>query len=217
MTNRDYQQWLVFLFDRDESKGDWRFDFANDQYQPSEFSIVQFVERMFREFNSDVQGFSDWQIATGVEYVLNNTFSDFVFALRDGTVDLDMRLTAVRSIAYLYSDCFESRCCPALGHLSESGNSLNDVCYMLWDVTPLTYCEGNPNAKPLYEAVASVMEQSLNLNNKACVESGLHGLGHLTPYYREATDIISRYLRRGEFVDKRLEKYARAALSDEIQ
>jgi len=63
-----------------------------------------------------------------------------------------------------------------------------------------------------YEAIAAVMQQCLELDNPACVESGLHGLGHLATFLPDITiPIIDGYLKHARNQDKALLRYAREA------
>lgn len=64
-----------------------------------------------------------------------------------------------------------------------------------------------------YEAIAEVMRQCLSLDNPACVESGLHGLGHMAAFLPDiAVPIIDGYLKqKGRNHDQDLLDYARAA------
>ncbi len=82
---------------------------------------------------------------------------------------------------------------------------------MLWDTTPLTYCEDRQIRDAIYPAITEVMEFSLTLSNIACIESGLHGLGHMVPYYPEAAKIIARNMHRFRKCDRRIMAYAKAA------
>ena len=92
------------------------------------------------EKSKDLLRFSDAQLSDGFSYMLDNSCSDTVFALMDECVSLEQRKRAIAAIKYVYADCFEQRCSPVLGHLDEPGaNALNQICYMLWDVSPLTY------------------------------------------------------------------------------
>lgn len=216
--DEEYQYWLEYLFDRDESLGDWRFSLWED-YEPDELSIVLFTTRMFENFRTDVCPYSDWQIAMGVDYIFNNSCSNFVFAIRDSAVDIELRVKAIEAMKNLYIDCFDTRCDSVLGHLSEQGNSLNYLCYMLWDATALSYCEdmGANDANAIYRSIASVMECSIGLNNIACVEGGLHGLGHLSSYYPKAGSIIGRFRKNTTIRNKKLLNYAKQAESGCIQ
>jgi hypothetical protein len=73
----------------------------------------------------------------------------------------------------LYKDCFAPTCAPVLGHINELGsNSINEICYMLWDVSPLSWWEEkrSPEREIFYNAVIDVLEEALSSNNPACVE-----------------------------------------------
>ena len=116
----------------------------------------------------------------------------------------------------LYQNCLNLRCANALGHKSEDGNRLNNFCYMVWDETPLTYCENLTEKPEIYSACAEVMEYSLYLSNPACIESGLHGLGHLTTEYSEASEILERYLKTKPSVSWQLLEYANNAVAGNV-
>jgi len=212
-----YREWLKFLFDRNEEQGDWRFDADATDVKASEEQIVTFVARMLNNYESDVDPYSDWQIAMGLDFVFNNACSDYAFHLRNRPVALEQRIAAIGAIKELYTRCFDPRCEPALGHLAEEGNPLNEICYMFWDTSPLGYCEDSPDKKDLYKATSEVMEHALHLDNIACVESGLHGLGHLSPYYPPARDIIKRFVRQAGDLDQSILEYAEAAREGCIQ
>ncbi|MBX2874836.1 MAG: hypothetical protein KTR30_22120 [Saprospiraceae bacterium] len=213
LISHSYTSFLKFLFEHQESTEDWRFELYLEEPQISKRELVKYLIRMFENYESDVAHYSDWQIAKGLEYIFNNTFSDWVFALREGPAPLEDRIMAIQGLKTIFSQCFEKRCAPSLGHYSEEGNPLNFICYMLWDISPLAYCEDIQDKEALYQAVTEVMEYSLQLNNKACVESGLHGLGHLVMFYPRASRMIERNIRRFRRIDPRLRSYAKNAMT----
>jgi len=210
MTDK-YQEFVEFLFDRDESAGDWRFN--GDIVEPAltKEEIVKFIRRMLESYRADLSAYSDWQLGMGIDYIFNNSCSDLSFALRDGPVAIAKRVNAIRALKTFFRECLNERCVSALGHLSENGNQLNHFCYMVWDVTPLTYCEQTPGKTEIYSVIAEVMRYALSLDNIACIESGLHGLGHLEHYYDQASAIVRSFLSSGRATDKRLVAYAREA------
>lgn len=212
-----YQEFLTFLFDRIESTEDWRFDFELIEPDLSGEEIVAFTKRMLENYETDLTKYSDWQLALGVEYIFSNTCSNISFFLRDGPSDIQERVEAIKALKVFSKQCLNTRCEPLLGHLSESKNKLNYLCYMLWDVTPLTYCEQIKEKKEIYDAVADVMKFSLSLSNIACIESGLHGLGHLELYYDEAPNIVRQFMNNNPGVDKRLLEYAENAEKGHVQ
>lgn len=61
------------------------------------------------------------------------------------------------------------------------------------------------------------MAYSLSLSNIACVESGLHGLGHLELYYDEAPNIVRQFMQNNPGIDKRLFEYAKNAEKGHVQ
>jgi len=203
-----YQTFLAYLFERDESRGDWRFGLDDDEPELTGDEVVMFVQRMLKNYAFELVDYSDWQLGLGVEYVFNNTFSDLVFFLRDGPSPIEQRVAAIRALKVFFSQCLDRRCMPVLCHQSEAGNQLNHFCYMLWDTTPLAYCKGIADAPQIYVAVAEVMAHSLTLDNIACIESGLHGLGHLRPYYADAARIVRNFLDNTNVTDARLIEYA---------
>ncbi|MBU6955082.1 hypothetical protein [Hahella sp. HN01] len=220
MANELFEKWLLSLFDHDPAMGDWRWEVEPINIDPT--LAPDFIVLLNHRWSELLNRYDDWQLGTGIEYLYNNSFSDFAFDLRDAPAPLDARIAAIQSIKYMYSDCFAIRCEAALGHKSETASELNCCCYMLWDVTPLSYCEGNPDKEALYSALAEVMEFALGLSNPACIESALHGLGHMTPYYPKARQIIQQYIDRGvkkasSEMDKLLLHYAVAAKEDGIQ
>ena len=70
----------------------------------------------------------------------------------------------------------------------------------------------NVETRGYYEAIAYVMQECLRLDNPACGESGLHGLGHLVPFLPDiAVPIIDRDLKHKKNPDENLVQYAQAA------
>ena len=63
-----------------------------------------------------------------------------------------------------------------------------------------------------YAAIADVMQNCLGLSNPACVESGLHGLGHMATFLPDiAVPIIDTYLKNKKNKNKDLINYAKTA------
>ena len=206
-----YQEFIKFLFDRNESEDDWRFDYELVEPDLTQEDVVAFVQRMLENYETDLSAYSDWQLGLGIDYIFNNVCSNLSFVLRDCPVAIEKRVSFILALKSFFKTCLNTRCVKALGHLSESGNKLNHFCYMLWDTTPLTYCEQTPEKKEIYAAVAEVMEYSLSLDNIACIESGLHGLGHLELYYDEAPKIVRKFIESQKVRDERLIAYAEQA------
>lgn len=212
-----YQEFIRFLFNQEESKEDWRFDFDIEEPELSDEETIEFITRLLKSYATDLSAYSDRQLGMGMEYIFNNSFSNLSFVIREGSVNIEKRLTAIRALKNFFKDCLNERCIKSLGHLSEEGNQLNHFCYMLWDTTPLMYCEESPEKDTIYSVLVEVMEYSLSLSNIACIESGLHGLGHLEFYYPKAAASIRRFIDSNKNLDERLITYATYAEKGQIQ
>lgn len=94
------------------------------------------------------------------------------------------------------------------------GQGLNFICYMFWDVTPLSVWSGFPKIEKrgYDEAMIAVMAQCLTLDNPACVESALHGLGHaVTILSKIAIPVIDEFLKKHKNKGRILLNYAEMA------
>jgi hypothetical protein len=215
-----YIDWLKYVFDRPATANGWYFDV--DELEPFEAEsseLVELVTCTFENCGSDLSSYSNDQLRYGLSYILENGASDVVFALMSEDVPTELRLRAVASLKHVYSEIFERRCAPVLGHIDEPGaNALNYICYMLWDVSPLSYWERAPERGTFYRAVCDVLEYSLQSSNRACVESGLHGLGHILSSYPERVEqVIDGFLLNDVRRVPELRQYAEAARKGYVQ
>jgi hypothetical protein len=213
-----YSEWLQFVFDRPTTSDAWYFDPDFEEFcaQPSE--LADLIATTFEQCGRDFANFSDEQIRYGLSYILENSCSDTVYALKSDDVPMASRLRAIRSLKNLYSGIFEDRCAPVLGHLSQGGgNALNYSCYMLWDASNLSYWESCANSTVFYGAVSEVLNHALHSSNSACVESALHGLGHIHLYYpRRVEEIIDTFIKSSVARFPELRQYAQAARTGNV-
>lgn len=151
------------------------------QFSASADEIADLFIYTLERSGDELAGLSDWQVGNGLDNLLNSHFTDVAYVVRNGAVSDAKRLACVHALKTLYADCLTPRASPSLGHLSETSECppLNMICYMLWDVTPLSHWGEGPRADAMYPALADVMESALQSDNPAVIESGLHGLGHM--------------------------------------
>ncbi|MBL1146412.1 MAG: hypothetical protein HND56_05815 [Pseudomonadota bacterium] len=207
-----FEQWIVSLFDHPEEDGDWRFAIDQEPLDIPEKLIPEFIIKLNHELPEITKYYTDWQLGMGLDYIYSPSCSNIAYAIEVSEAPVKTRLQAIKSMKYLYRDCLELRCQPVLGYLSETGNKLNDFCYMWWDVTTLSYYPADdPNREIFYPAVTDVMEYALTLNNIACIESGLHGLGHAVYNWPHAAEIIENFIKRAGNIDPRVMRYAEMA------
>lgn len=214
-----YQEWLRHVFDHPVTPNGWYFDTEYQELEAADAEIVELFTRTMENSANGLASYSDDQVGHGLNYLFSNACSNVVFSLMSESVEPALKLRALASIETLYRDCFTPRCAPALGHLSQPGGGvLNYICYMLWDVSPLSYWENHNNKQLYYTAIAGVLEAALTSENPACVESALHGLGHIECHCPDkVSKIIGAYLSRNVFVAPELRRYAQNAATGNVQ
>lgn len=208
-----YAAWLTYVFDTPETPSGWYWYADTPPYPEDPVTVSALVHYTLVHCGRDLARFDDRQVYEGLSFIFNNSCSDTVFALTHDSIPLDTKLAVIDSVRTLYTDCFAPRCAPVLGHLDEPGGSwLNTICYMLWDVSPLGWWRNHHDATRLYAAVLAVLDFALDSPNDACVESALHGLGHL--HLERPVDvptIIARFRQRRTTIRPELAGYAAAA------
>lgn len=173
MSDMSYEAWRSYIFDREASEdGDaWYWgDLEPLKILPQQ--AAQYAARLFLESGKVLADFSDAHVARGLEYMVNIIVSDHGQFFHDGKLP---QIDRIESMAILFRDVFAVRCPDILSHVNEAGGRLlNGICYMWWDVIPLTGEAGGHRPNPIDEACLSVMDAGLNLSNPACQESALH-------------------------------------------
>jgi len=214
-----YRAWLDHVFGGPVSSPAGFIDQTNPSFEASNEELIELFTHTMLNAGRDLARYSNEQVNHGLYHIFSNSCSDIAFSVSDKKVPVEKRKRAIASIGHLYSDCFEQRCAPVLSHLDEPGaNPLNMVCYMLWDTSPLSYWEGQDNKDLFYEAVVETLNAGLACKNIACLESALHGLGHVQPYYEgRVVATIRDFVRRNPKMRSELRKYAENAAIGYIQ
>lgn len=212
-----YQAFLQHVFDHPEGEEAWLWNIDAPAFEASPETLARLAALVFERSGSDLRGFSDRQVNDGLMYLLDSACSDIVFTIRDGDFPLERKLDVIRSMQRLYADCFAQRCPEVLCHLSEPGRSaLSYICYMLWDVIPFLYWPGAGKDEACAETV-KLLGEVLYLDNLACIESALHGLGHVHSHAPQAVeDAVDRFLATRSDVPPALRAYAKAARSGNV-
>lgn len=212
-----YDAWIISLFNHAQKDGDWRFDDDRKPIEIPEKLLPDYLIKLNSDLPRIIKRYSDWQLGKGFSYIYSPTISNLCFSIRDGAAPIQNRVDAIKSMKNMYKDCFEVRCHPVLGHLGEESSELDSFCYILWDVTALSWCsEDHPNREEIYAAVSDVMEYALTLKNLSCIESALHGLGHLVDFWPQAENIVEDFIRRSKNIDPRILSYAEKAKNGDV-
>lgn len=218
MDEMNFEGWVKGIFDHAEGAEAWYYDYKKQPPEAAPAENVEYLRRLCTESGTLLAGYSNRQLKDGLWYILDSSNSNTVWSLIDEDVPLAERVNTVEAIYQLYENCFLKRCDSALSHLSEAQeNPLNAICYMLWDVAPLTHAGGETEKEGIVAPCFEVMRKALLLPNDACRESALHGLGHSKyDYPAEVKRIITPFLAAKDLRPE-LRRYAEAAAEGMVQ
>jgi len=203
-----YEKWLNCVFGRSFNR---RSSSSKIDSLDAD-TTVKFFYKTLVHSGSELLRFSDKQVNNGL-YAMLSADASIIYALKEPSISAQDRTAAIRAIKVLYTDCFEKRARPVLSHFDEPGaSSINGICYMLWDVTPINVW-GNKGDCEYFNLSLEVLEFALYLKNPACIESALHGLGHMGSFgaNQRVYRIIDNWIRQGLTSRPQLLEYAARA------
>ena len=199
--------------------------FDGGDFAVSSDELPALFAHAMRRSGQDLAAYSDAQLAIGLQAIFSFQWSDIAYRLIGATAYLRggapapiaAQCAAISSITALYTDCLTPRV-PGQACRGSAG-PLSYFCYMLWDVSPLGYWHGaGPEDDPRVAVLLEVLDTGLNSANPACIESALHGLGHLGGAARKAASALAGDIlrRRAGTLPPSLVKYARDAKAGRI-
>ncbi len=225
-----YRAWLSHVFDRPERQ--WYFEHPEDLDAPDGITfpdatseeLARLCIHTFRHAGTDLTRITDAQVTLGLNFIVSSNFT-VVGSIMSRDLPAELGAEVARSIEDLFRDCFELRCTPALSSMLAGAGTpaeaappmspLNNICYMFWDTSPLLTWRTWPGDLQPQDAVYEVLEATLHLSNPACIESALHGLGHLAQARREtstrAADITRHFMATRPLTAELREYASRAA------
>lgn len=222
-----FEQWITFIFDHplpapgqpnwyDEGEAPDEDDRWNTYAHPH--TVIEYLTRLFEDAPAILASYSEAQIGQGFWYLVNAACSYHLSALLDTSVSWPERKRGIFAIFTLFERFFAARCTPHLSHLDAPGSDtshispLNIICYMWWDILPISAQSQESNQHEIEAACLEVMRLTLDLESDACRESALHGLGHWSYAYRQQVEtIIDAWLANHQELTEKLKIYALAA------
>jgi len=177
ITDLSFDDWILFVFCWPDngygSIGGNRGHHA-EWWDPPPAVRVEYLTRLFENPVAALTDYSDGEIAQGLWEIAGD--GDYAAVLADLTAPLSDRRRCVDTLPNLFRELFVPRCTQHLEHRSETGNPLNTICYMWWDL--FNFCPLPEERAVLIEAVVRSLTTILHLPSMACQEAALHGLGH---------------------------------------
>ena len=211
ITDLSFEEWILFIFCWPEhphgSIGGNRW-YTDEWWQAPPAVKVDYMTRLWENSVELLEPYSDREIAQGLWDIVGD--EDYSEALSSFQVPLSDRLRCIDAFVIFFRDIFVPRCTDSLEHLSETGNPLNTICYMWWD---LLYIQPAPPERAVvFEAIVRSQTSILHLSSTVCQEAALHGFGHWLEI--DAVTIqqtIDHWLLQQPHLRPELRNYAQAA------
>jgi hypothetical protein len=232
----EYQRQLDYIFNRPTDEPAWYWRDSSEEepvFDETPLSAFLFLETLCLNPEKDLQAYSNEQIGLGFCFIFDNVCSNITHDFKAADVPFDRKIKAIHNLFALFRDVLNPRCAAVESSFSQATLSkINYVCYMFWDICPLSFANGLSFTRPkeskmvdkeahensklenqfYYTAIAEVMKKCLDLSNPACVESGIHGLGHLAFSFPDiAVPILDKYISKGKNRSESLVNYAKSA------
>ena len=222
-----YEGWVTHIFDHPILELQWWWqdeDSGYYQYWPGErqdpVRSLAYLTRLFQESGKLPGRFTNWQIDQGLNYLVSNSCSDYMFVLTNVDLPWTDRRACFDAMITLYRDLMATvyqHTSEELFRLGLQNEQPTYACSMWWDVIPLYGSMPVPDADLIDEAVINIFEQVILMDSEACQESAIHGLGHWHFGVPDRTEpIVKRYLARND-ISPGMREYAQQALYGNIQ
>lgn len=201
-----FDEWVRFVFDHPEARAHW---FHEDRAVERDFDaddpnhaviLVEYLTNLFENGSSLLGQYSDAQIATGLWYLFG-VGSGHMRVIGSGSAPERNLIRMIRALSTLCHQVFAKRCGDVLSHLSERGSRLDVAVYMIWDMDGIGLGSWGPELNSVDRAMLDTLREILMIDNTACQESALHGLGES---YSEAPTEVAAIV--DEWLEKTLPK-----------
>ncbi len=200
-----FDAWLDFVFAHDDPA--WHTRLSADYWTGPPEKTVEYLTSLFESPQVLVDRYGEPQIAAGLGFLVR----EHMVATLEPSVPWAQVERCLGSNVPVFEQLFAGRCRPELSH-GRAVSALNTTCYMWWDRFP-TWGRPHDPAQGAYDRLLlHVLERLLTLENDACLESALHGLGHWhLSYPVMAGNIVDGFLSAARPTSAALLDYAQSA------
>lgn len=196
-----FDQWLAHAFDHPD---DWERQPGSGFWGDDHLLKAEHITETFKNADRHLARFSDKQLERSLWFVISE---DYVRDALSETVPLERRLGLIRSTVDLARKFFAARCADGVDF--GGTRPLYCVCYMFWEIFPVSDTPQTPEEAPLVEAKLASIEEILSIDSAMCQYSALHGLGHVQRHSpKRVAETIDRYLELHPDPAFVLKKYA---------
>ncbi|MGI9408412.1 MAG: hypothetical protein ACR2O4_18700 [Hyphomicrobiaceae bacterium] len=216
-----YEDWLEFHFARlpEQATTDFLFEDDGDCWQSEPVETLLLIAEMLRRSGTDLLQFTDAQVGVGLDGIFNASMSDDGHTIIGSAAEPELHTAVFLGFWQLYRDCLAQRAPDALGHLDEARGPLANFCYMFWDTSAIGHWQATPGKSSQVDALFRAFEAGLSTGHHGCMESALHGIGHLHSSMEErGRETVERFRQsKRNRIRPELVRYAEAAAQQLVQ
>lgn len=217
-----FDEWVQLVFDHPEARMHWFHEAGAsegdlDASDPKHAAtLVEYLTRLFENGSALLGRYSDAQVATGLWYLFGVS-SGHMQVVGPGPVPEQDLIRMIRALCTLYREVFAVRCGDVLSHRSERGSKLDVAVYMLWDMDGIGLGGWESGLSAVDRAMLDTLREILTIDNTACQESALHGLGEsYSEAPAEVAAIVDEWLATEPGISPGLIEYAQQARVGEV-
>jgi hypothetical protein len=227
-----FEAWISHIFDHDDPDWHWDMDVPLWDYEAEPKRTLEILNRLFEAPEFLVAQFTPNQIGAGLNFLVNNSCSNYAFVLLNHSLPIEDRTRCLKNIATMYETVLAKICMRTAHHNEQTWppahTRADSLCFMFWDAFPMYSHTRNHHGQPLKvieneednskieAACLDAMERTLAIDHIACQEGALHGLGHWQMFYPErVVPIIDRYLASSH-AQPELTNYAQSARTGSV-
>ena len=213
MTSNEFRR---HLFDRPLKVTAWYRDVDYEDLDLPIHQCVILATGVFLDIEQIADAYSEQQVAHGLRYLID-PFGGLGDIYMDSQVNETLRSTAIESMLNVFDRLFPLHCLSHKTHpkLDEGDAPYDNLCYMWWDIFPRHGHPQREDMKLIDAAVLQTLAKVIQIENIACQESALHGLGHWqSARPQEVGKIIGTALPR---LPSQLLTLARNAITGHVQ
>jgi len=210
-------EFTQYLFERSVNGTEWYFRDEHEDLDIAKDILVQLSANVLKGIAKTSDQFGETQMCMGLQYLINPSCGPIPYLYLDTSIAFSVRADAITSMEVVFRDLF-ARLINGRGIYNNSSGSpltYREMCYMWWDVFPR---HGVPRRSDMDETDAVICRticSILKIDNFACQESALHGLGH---WFSSRPDEVVEEVR--SFLSSapaELKQYAMDAMQGRVQ
>lgn len=190
----DITEFTQYLYERPIDGEEWYFSDGHEDLSLQKDQLVRLAAQAFKGAAKAANQFDEKQVCMGLRYLVNPSCGPIPYLYLDASIDFSIRSNAITSMQDLFRNLFAKlsnknalyRACGGLPL------SYRETCYMWWEMFPRHGVPRRADMEETDTVICQTISSILEIDNLACQESALHGLGH---WYSSRPDEVSEAIK----------------------